>query len=439
MMSFRYVTAMALPVAMLSSLGVFAAKQQRRAVTSLVDQLRVNDLHARVQAAIRLLELGSDAQPAYPALVQTFADDEALDYLVAAQALYARPRPAEDVLLLAECLKHGTKARVAAAWEIGRMGPAVGDRIKQRLIDSLQYPDKHERNFVVLALAAGSTAAGDVARAILNVATDAGSEQMDYKYPRATATLAIGMLGSAAHEAVPALLDIVRTHDSWEYQRAAACWALGRIGGSGEALAVLKQSSGDANPLVRSHASMAIHALASAPGRGAERTENTSEKDIAALVRTLQTEPSRINTRVVDGLRALGEFAGAARPIRKLGTQRAALPVHESITLALGYLDSLARPPGADEVSRQERDGALSETTVRYLMALGGIQQGIAPVLLESLAVGERNERVIAIRRLGAVGPAASAAIPALEAAARDPDWIVRREAFLALRRIVKQ
>jgi HEAT repeat protein len=40
---------------------------------------------------------------------------------------------------------------------------------------------------------------------------------------------------------------------------------------------------------------------------------------------------------------------------------------------------------------------------------------------------------VIAIRRLAALGPAAKEAAPALRAALDDIDWLVRREAFLAL------
>ena len=44
-------------------------------------------------------------------------------------------------------------------------------------------------------------------------------------------------------------------------------------------------------------------------------------------------------------------------------------------------------------------------------MALGGVQQGIAQVLLETLVLGEQDTRVIAVRRLAALGPKAKEAI----------------------------
>jgi HEAT repeat protein len=393
-------------IAALGASVTLSAQQKNSAVELLTGQLRTSDLQVRAQAAFRLLELGRGAEEAYPELVQTLADDEALDYLVAAQALYARPRPAGDAPSLAQGLKFGTKARVAAAWELSRIGPSAGVGITRSLIEALPYPDKHERNVVVLALAATSLPARNTVPALVAVLRDAGSadsQQTNYRYPRAAAAVALGMIGPHAHEGVSALKDILADGDGWEYQRAAAGWALARI----------------------------------SPGTSDARHAETVGKDsVPALAHTLAKGPERINLRVIEGLRTLGEFAGAARPILKKGTSRRAPAVHESIALAIGYLDSLAQPPAPAEIARQETEGNFSEGVVRYLMALGGIQQGITPVLLESLARGEQDPRVLAARRLGALGPAAREAIPVLRAATADPDWIVRREAILALRRV---
>jgi HEAT repeat protein len=308
------------------------------------------------------------------------------------------------------------------------------------LLAALPNPDKHERNLIVVALATTAAPTRDVALALLRVLQDAGSTvslQTNYKYPRASAAIALGLMGAAAGEAVPTLVEMLTERGGWEYQRAANCFALGRIGpGANHARPALQQAWQDASPIVRAQAAQAIQAIGSVQDRAANAAETARENEIPALVATLAGGPSRINHRVVDGLRALGEFAGAARPVAKAGARRAVPPVHESIALAIGYLDSLPQPPSPDEIARQFQAGAPSGGVRQYLMALGGVQQGIGPVLLEALTHGERDPRVIAMRRLAALGPAAKEAVPALRGALRDADWIVRREAFFALRRI---
>jgi acetyl esterase/lipase/HEAT repeat protein len=417
-----------------------AAQEKAETVMALAGRLQAKEFSARAQAALALVELGRDAQEAFPSLVQALADDEALDCVVAAQAFYATPRPAQDAPLLAQTLKEDTKARVAAAWELSRIGPSAGGGTARALIEALANPDKHERNFVVVALATTGPQTHDAVPALLDVLRDLGSAespQNNYKYPRAAAAIAIGMIGTEARECVPALAEILTEKGSWEYQRAANCFALGRIGpGASNALPALKQALQDASPIVRAHAARAIQAIAPWNDSAASTAATTQETDVPALMRTLASGPGRIRSKVVEGLRALGEFAGAARPIAKKGSRRAAPPVHESISLAIGYLDWLPQPPSPEEIARQEKAGTLSDGTKQYLMALGGVQQSIAPVLLEALAQGEQDPRVIAVRRLAAVGPAAREAIPVLRATLADADWIIRREAFLALHRI---
>ena len=84
----------------------------------------------------------------------------------------------------------------------------------------------------------------------------------------------------------------------------------------------------------------------------------------------------------------------------------------------------------------QEKSRGGSPDIRLYIMALGGVQQGIGPTLLEALVQGEDDPRVLAARRLASLGPEAGAAVPALRAALSDSDWILRREAQLALRRV---
>jgi HEAT repeat protein len=338
-------------------------------IAALTDRLRVLDPEARTEAALDLLRLGSHGEATFSALVERLADDAALDCRVAARVLYARARPATDVPALLEGLAQDTKTRAAAAWGLSRVGLPAGDEATRALLAALRHPDKHERNFIVVALATTALPNRRVIDALEDVLRDEGSPaspQTNYRYPRESAAVALEWLKASRRPA----------------------------------------SAGD---------------------------------DVRALVATLANTPGRIDLGIVEGLRALGAFAGAARPVAKKGTRKTAPPVHESIALALGYLDSLPRPPTPAEMAtavRNEPTGGLPAEIRRYVMALGGVQQGIASTLREAWAQAQRDPRVQAVRQLAAIGPAAREAIPALRAALDDADWIIRREAFLALQRI---
>jgi HEAT repeat protein len=268
----------------------------------------------------------------------------------------------------------------------------------------------------------------------------ADSQPTNYKYPRASAAIALGMMGAIASVAVPTLAGMLTEKGGWEIQRAANCYALGRIGPvASNALPALKQALQDPSPIVRTHAARAIQLMVPLPERSAKDPASPQANEVPALLRALSDSPRRVNPKVAAGLRVLGEFAGAARPVAKKGSRKAAPPVHESIALAIGYLDSLPEPPSTEVMTAyapNEKAGRLDADIRQYVMALGGVQQGIAPALLEALARGEQDQRVLAIRRLAPLGPQAKEAIPVLTGRLQDDDWLVRREAFLALNQI---
>lgn len=383
--------------------SAWAGEPQRAPTAALVERLRNANAEGRYDAAVRLLAMGSAAEDVYPALIQVFVDDEKLDCQVAAQALYAKPGRQEDALRLGGFLSQGTtKSRAAAAWEISRIGLPAGAWVRQELLEAIRLPDKHERNFATLALGMTAAPDGDLVRAVMKVAADPGAAeppQLNYKFPRATAAVVLGLMGAEAVNAQTLLTGLAAGSENWEHKRAAAVWALGQI----DPTSARRIASGQA---------------------------------IDALIRTLQTGRSRIDPKIVAGVHALGQFAGKAKPVRRRGAARAAPAVHESITLAIGYLESLVGAPGPDEIARQDQRRAWNGLSAQYLMALGGIQQRIAPALLASLTAADQDARVLAARKLGSMGAAAKAALQALEAASHDPDWILRRESRMAIRRI---
>ena len=406
---------------------------QSGTVTTLTEGLKSTDLPDRLRAACELLRRGDGAREAFPALLRALVDDPRLDAAIAGQTLYARPGAAGRVPELVSGLRLDTKARVPAAWELSRIGPPADEAASSSLRDALTLPDKHERNFIILALMQVSPPAEDLAPPLIGVLRDRGADappQLDDRYPRATAALAMGVIGPPARAAVPILTATVKDREEWEYLRAGACFALGRIGGA-DARAGLEQAALDPGAAVRTHARHALRMIDEAMDH-----PQPDRSEVPGLIRALIEGKPRMSMDIVDGLRALGEFAGTVPTVGKKGSGRSAPPVHESISLALGYLDSLATPPRPADIAQADRQGRLAGQSRMYVMALGGVQQGIAPALLESLAQGEQDPRVRAIRRLAEIGREAQLAVPVLREVLDDPDWIVRREAFLALQRI---
>jgi hypothetical protein len=306
-------------------------------------RLQATGLDVRVSALTALLRSGAGSESAYPALVQALVRDEDLDHKIAARALFSDSRTSRETSVLLEGLRLGTKARAAAAWELAHARSSAGSEVTAALVESLKHPDKHERNFVMLALAmTAQPSAGLVTRLIaaLNAAGEPGVPQQDYKYPRAMAALALGIIGVDAVPAAASLTALAQSAE-WEVQKLAARWALARLNGD--------------KPAARS-----------------------------------ATSTRRLPPQELEGLAALGRFAGSQIVSSKGGGKKAPA-VHESITLAIGYINSLPSLPDPRDIDREERAGVISDGVRRYVMALGGVQQGIAPALLEAFEQGVIN------------------------------------------------
>ncbi|MDZ4850267.1 MAG: HEAT repeat domain-containing protein [Pirellulaceae bacterium] len=402
-------------------------------IPRLLEQLDSSDSVVKEQAMLELLGHDNLAQAAFPILIQRLVDDETLDAKIASRVLYLKTRTAGDVEQLVADLELDTQVRVPAAWGLSRIGLSASESAGAALVAALKYPDKHERNFVAVACMTTVIPSKESILVLIDILRDEGSDrsaQLNYKYPRAAAAIALGLIGSESKEALPDLLRFLDEHDPWECQRAAACYALGGIG-EDSAQPMLIRALRDESPLVQTHAAIALDRLNAAI---------EINYDVVALTRTLSSNPSRVNSKVLRGLRKLGTVVGNDQPIRRKGADRSsgrvALPVHESISLALGYIDSLEIPPTPRGNSQPLNRSKMDSSTRTYLMALGGVQQGIAATLLESLAQSERDPRMLAIRSLGKLVPTAMQALPSLKSAVEDPDWIVRREAFFSIRRV---
>jgi len=299
---------------------------------------------------------------------------------------------------------------------------------------------------------------------------DAGAlkpPQLNYRYPRASAALVLGLMGAEAKEAVPTLMKMLQGElagptgnkgpTSWEDHRAAAAFALGEIGTDAkDAAPAATRALKDSSPTVRRFALRALAkiapdaeattaALREALGdsdkdvrRAAEQAlkaiSEPPEETVTALLKALSSDAGhKTRDSLRDGLRALAGSEAAWKPVSK-GAGKQRLPVHESVALAAGYLDSLAHMPSAEEINRQQDQ--YTEETIHFFLALGGIQQGVSPSLLEALGDEDRAARRSAAKALGRIGEPGDEAVSSLKKALSDDDWIVRCAASDALRRI---
>ena len=385
-----------------------------------IEQLKSDDTTLRKDAAIAILAAGDSAIQAWPELVSALTDDQRLDCAVAGRVLFSGTPKKQDVPALIRALRSDTKSRTAAAWELSRLGSAA--EAAPALIEALESEDKHARNFAVIALGMVGPPPETVSF-LVKVMKDAGSlkpPQLNYRYPRASAALVLGLMGSQAKEAVFALADQLKSESgSWEYHRAAAAFALGEIGPDAkDVVPAVTRALEDPSPIVRLWAAKALERIVP------ESSDTRSEESVAELLRILSLDAGGpTHNSVRKGLRALATSDAAWKDVSK-GAGKKRLPVHESIAIAVGYLDSLPKMPTALEIrmNRPEKD----EDVRNYFMALGGIQQGIVPAMLEALGDEGRAKRRSAAKALGRIGESDEEAVSALEKALFDEDWMVR-------------
>lgn len=290
------------------------------------------------------------------------------------QALASAPEPA---------------ARAAAAWALGRQGPAAVAAVPllaARLGDTRE--DSGVRALCAQALARIPGGLAPARDALAVALTD------DRQTVRWAAAQAWATQPAAADATTLALLRRLARPGPDPYVRAFAVWSLGQWGpAAAEALPELVLALDDAR-LGLGSAAQALAKLgpAAAPA-------------VPALAAQLEAPEARRRWNAAAALGRVGPAALTAEPtlVRALNTDDDAR-VRAQAALALGRL------------------GAVSASALRALSARLG---------------DEASEvRALAARALGFVGAPARVAVPALNAAARDEDARVRREASKALRRI---
>lgn len=359
-------------------LGHFGAKAAE-AVPALVELLQDSSAAVRAHAARSLGKIGPAAKSAMPALAKLAGDPEKSVRGAVVTAIGAiHPDPNVAVPVLVKIIRDAEPAvRIRALRSLVSLGkPAALELGKMLEDDSLEY-------WAELGLAELGPEAKEAVPALVKELNDAHPES------RRESILALAAMGPNASEAVGALTKALDD----PMVRGAAAYALGRIGEAAKpAESKLQALSAEDNPLLKT---VTIWALARIhPEDQARKVEATK-----LLASALTNKEQRVR---VAAARALADL----RP----------------------------GPAISMPAIRDALKGASDEQVTDALDALATLGEAAVPGLINALEHEQAQGRVAYI--LGRIGPAASAAVPALAKLVQSKDADIQREAIFALAKI---
>ena len=219
----------------------------------------------------------------------------------------------------------------------------------------------------------------------------------DEKDPRVRwfTAAAIAKLGPKAKDAVPALIDALRSKD---------------VATGGPVVVGMGSITEEDGP-VRLAAAVALGKI----GREARFA-------VPALLKALDDPDSRVRAEAAASLGAIGPDAAAAIPeLARLAAGEGDDPVADLATRAMGEMKAVAVP-----ALTQLLHLGLHATRVRVMSALGeSAQASVAiPELVRALVDDDEEIRTAAVEALGkiGIGPEATVAIPRLIDSLKDPD-----------------
>jgi len=406
------------PAIRMSVLSAFA-EQGKAAVPKLITVL--GNKEAAYWACLVLAEIGPDAAPAVPALIETLKDDRADVRREAILALAEiGPAAAPAVPALAESLDCEINA-VPATYALARIGK-VPDQVEAKIKKNARSSDKILSAASLWALA--KMEPGDeklVRKTVRRLAELLKDENERYRTAAAEAlvdldpdpNLSRPILKKVMEGASPEVLDAV----------------MDVMAGLGEKVVPrLIEALGVEDARLRA---AAIIARIGPPAKGA----------VPALIDALGDESSETRNEVLFALGAIGPAAEAAVPAIAKALRDPDMNVRYAACYALCQIGPAAAPAESDLVANL--GGADQFLATASACALARIHPDCAetapksvPVLIEALAEPDAMSRLHAAEALRCLGPLAKDAVPALQKAAEDPNDDVRAAASEALKAI---
>jgi HEAT repeat protein len=406
----------------IDQLGAGGAKSAP-AVAPLMERLKDDSAQVRAHAVRALGEIGAPAKPAVADLIELAKDpDETVRRQVVKAVIKIRPGPQVTVPLCVKLLEDadpGVRMRIlqavadagpkavpglivalkhekAAYWAclvLREIGPPAKDAMPA-LIDELKNPRPEIRREAILALAA----MGDEATAAVEpIAATLGDE-----YARAAATYALGRIGRIPADAETAIRANGKSDD--KMLSTTSLWALARVHPEDtslrrEATEQLLERLKDRDPLVRLAAARALAALPPAP----EITAPLWEK-------ALQGADEKTVLHALDALAALGPPA-VPRLVDALQHEK----LRGQVVYVLGKMGPAAAPatPALAKLIA-DKDDHVAQEAILALANIGPGAKEAVPALAAALEQGEKPNAHAVAYALGRIGPAAAEALPAL-------------------------
>jgi HEAT repeat protein len=201
--------------------------QPKAAIDVLSDLVQGRDLEARRRALWALHDIGPAAKDAVPALCKAILKepDQTLRYNFAEALGKIRSRPDLAVPALQKTLTDSEWiVRSYAAHALGEFGADAKSAIPA-LTNALKDPDGHIRVSAALALWQVS----DKTEPSLGVLIACLKIPKEHDYVPDAAAGALGKMGPAAKDAIPALNDLLADKHAWRGSRIAAAGALWRV------------------------------------------------------------------------------------------------------------------------------------------------------------------------------------------------------------------
>lgn len=387
------------------------------AVPELVRLLEDPNAAVRSEAAHALGRIGTAAREAIPALIGRLSDPDGMVRTQAANALGRfGPAAKEAATALAETLAEDhPDCCCAAACALERLQAGAAPAAPA-LVKSLGNEDSQTRAHVMCALV-------NLGEQVVPLLVEALKEQQT----RGWAVLVLSEMGSAAESATPSLLDMLSTEDP--DTRREVLLSLGNIGSPSDAVvSAMARHLGDADRSVRQAAAYGLGNAGSAAVPATARLAAGMRSDDALLgilcARALaRIAPNDERTQMAAVSYIRDHLTHGDVPVR-LAAIRALADLRESsASVAAALLPAL----------KQDEHSAVKASAAETLVEFG---EAAVPALAD--AVRDEPTRLGALVILGRIGPAAKAAIPAIEAALTDANPPVRRAAGVALKNIAR-
>jgi uncharacterized protein (TIGR02996 family) len=302
---------------------------------------------------------------------------------------------------------------------------AIGVAAVPVLLDMLRDADPAKRRGGAKGLGYGGAVGSDAVAQLLQTLKDSDTEV------RWRSASALGKVG--AEEVVPSLIEALQ--DSSYDVRNAAARACGDIGTAAQQAvpALLQTLANDDDRDVRQQAAVALG-----------RVGPESETVLLALADALRSEDDFVCIGALEALQQIGPRATAAvsairdvylRDVELSMTTQSGSIVKETASEALWKIGAAAVPALVDSLAPEYR--LLYIHTLPAIALIGPEAVAAVPTLIALLAEEDVDVRTAAAMTLGHIGPGAITAVPSLEQMTGEGDEELSAEAQNAINRIL--